>query len=567
MSASNIKMCCFHYDTGQIMIEFDSDDEDEEQQNIGTLIQMDFVSKIPSLQHICLQTIEGNLIRFSEAVSTTIDANFRMNLHYLRQVHTPFFLNNKLKEENSINKAYWNLLLNEYLEELNLNSIQVKDQDDLIMKLDEIGHAIEKIRFDLSKTEDSKKDVVFVKNVLLKLQNLKILHLHSFVDDTVLNMLPSCCAKLEELRIPNCAVTEKGLKSLCQKEKNGGETPSLNLRVIDLSGITQINDGVSYLLKYMPSLELIVYEDLDFVLSNIYKHDVLKASEDKYNLTSFTIPFSFLSKRLSPLQGAFCILSMCCPFIKVLSVPIEIEQDLESISKLSGLEDFSASDNSPNHDLDLNWFLKQKGGALKRIEIRQFSMSINHLVESCPNLESFTFEATNFNLSNPNTNLKRLNNLYELHVKCVLYNDMSKQAVINILNFSPKLESLSFCHSDLKFPKEFSTELTKYLENSNLCTLKFYTCGIYVTMLETILLTCSSLKTLVLFQCHDIDSNNMEVLYKVSPSLKNKVEISCKDHKREDNCFSFFRDVYSCVPLYDKDYSHYDENQYLVWGR
>ncbi|GFU84522.1 uncharacterized protein TNCV_1818531 [Trichonephila clavipes] len=343
-------------------------------------------------------------------------------------------------------------------------------------------------------------------------------------------MLPSCCAKLEELFIINSSISDKGLISLCQKENNGDETHSLNLRVIDLSGITQINDGVSYLLKYMPSLQRIVYEDLDFVLSNIYKHDVHKASEDKYNLTSFTVPYSYTSNRFSPLQNSLCLLSMCCPFIKVLSVPIKSKQDLKSISKLSGLEDFSATDISPTHDLNLNWFLKQIGGGLKRIEIRQFSISVENLVESCPNLESFTFEGTIF-LPDPNTNLKQLNNLYELHAKCILYDNNAKRAVWNILNLSPNLESLSFSYCDLKFPEEYRTEITKYCENSNLRILKFYDCAIYIAMLQTIILTCSSLKTLVLFEGHDIDSNIMKGLFQFPPSFKNKVEISYKDDR------------------------------------
>ncbi|GFT62619.1 uncharacterized protein TNCV_3095791 [Trichonephila clavipes] len=554
--------------TGRVIFELDSccvsDDENEEE---ISLIQMDFVSKVPKLLYICLETIQANLIRFNEAVSTTTDANFRMNLRYLCQVHTPFLLKRLTENKEVLKKKYWNIMLNYYLKELNLNSIELKDWGNLMMKLDEIGHGIENIYFDLSKMEDLENAVVFLKNVLLKLQNLKILHLISISDDTILDMLPSCCAKLEELFIINSSISEKGLISLCQKVNKGDEKP-LNLRVIDLSGTTQINDGVSYLLKYMPSLEVIVYQDLDLVLSNMHKHDVHQASEDKYNLTSFTVPYSCTSKCLSPVQDALCILSMFCPFIKVLSVPIESKQELQSISKLSGLEDFSATDISPTHDLDLNWFLKQKGGALKRIEIRQFSISVENLVESCPNLESFTFEATNFYLSNPNTNLKRLNNLYELHAKCILYRDISKQAVINILNFSPMLESLSFCHCDFKIPDEYSTELTKYCENSNLHVLKFYNCDIYVAMLQTILLTCPSFETLVLFKCLVIGSNNMEELFKVSPSLKNKVEISCKDHKMECNCFPYPRHVFSYIPVYEIGSKyHYDKNQYLVWGQ
>ncbi|GFS93370.1 hypothetical protein TNCV_4572161 [Trichonephila clavipes] len=72
--------------TGRVIFELDSccdSDDENEEEIIGSLIQMDFVSKVPKLQYICLQTIQANLLRFNEAVSTTTDANFRMNLRYL----------------------------------------------------------------------------------------------------------------------------------------------------------------------------------------------------------------------------------------------------------------------------------------------------------------------------------------------------------------------------------------------------------------------------------------------------------------------------------------------------
>ncbi|GFS68901.1 hypothetical protein TNCV_4569521 [Trichonephila clavipes] len=70
------------YTTGEIIIKFDSDDEDEDEVHeiLGSWIKMDIVSKIPNLQHICLQTIELNLTKFSEAVSTTTEDR---NLRYL----------------------------------------------------------------------------------------------------------------------------------------------------------------------------------------------------------------------------------------------------------------------------------------------------------------------------------------------------------------------------------------------------------------------------------------------------------------------------------------------------
>ncbi|GFS39484.1 uncharacterized protein TNIN_432621 [Trichonephila inaurata madagascariensis] len=376
-------------------------------------------------------------------------------------------------------------------------------------------------------------------------------------------MLPSCCAKLEELSMIMSCITEKGLISLCQKENNGDETRSLNLRVIDLSGITQINDGVSCLLKNMPSLEIIVYQDLHLVLSNMYKHDVHKASEDKYNLTSFTIPYGYTSNCFPRIQDVLCILSMCCPYIKVLSVPIETKQDLESISKLSELEDFSAVDISLTADLDLNWFLKQKGETLKRFKIRNFRISVDTLIQNCPNLESLTFQYTCFHLSDPNINLKQLNYLYELYIKSIHYNSNSKQAVIDILNCSPKLENLAFFDCDFKHNDEFATKFTKYCEDSNLHVLTFNTCALDMPLLQTILLTCSSLKTLVLDQCYDIDSNNIEALYKVSLSLKNKVEISWNDDRSESNSIYTYSDVFNSDSDFDiDDFDYYESDGY-----
>ncbi|GFV23119.1 uncharacterized protein TNCV_1709901 [Trichonephila clavipes] len=291
------------------------------------------------------------------------------------------------------------------------------------------SHGFEKIRFDLVDNDVNREEtVVFVKSVLLKLNNLKILHLQSFGDDTILEMLPSCCAKLEELSMIMSCITEKGLISLCQKENNGDETHSLNLKVIDLSGIT----------------------------------------------------------------------------LKLMMV-----------------------------------------------------ISVDTLIENCPNLESLTFQFTWFHLSHPNINLKQLNNLYELSIKSIDYNDNSKQAVINILNCSPKLENLAFFGSDFILD-ECRTKFIKCCENSNLRILKFDTCVVDMLFLETFLLTCSSLKTLVLDDCEDGDRNEFEALCealrKVSMSLKNKVEIICKWEGRGHS------PVYSSVSDMNMDLSYFYES-------
>ncbi|GFX70796.1 hypothetical protein TNCV_1337581 [Trichonephila clavipes] len=131
-----------------------SDHEDEVHQNINTFNQTAFVHEVPSLQNMCLQTISVHLSRYNEAITKTHDRNFQMNLRYLRQVHAAFFLKKKLTKDNGIlKKMYWNIILNEYLKELNLNSIESKDWDDLVRKLDEIGHETNSI---YQRKQDSK---------------------------------------------------------------------------------------------------------------------------------------------------------------------------------------------------------------------------------------------------------------------------------------------------------------------------------------------------------------------------------------------------------------------------
>ncbi|GFU84523.1 hypothetical protein TNCV_1818541 [Trichonephila clavipes] len=141
-----------------------SDHEDEVHQNIDNFTQTAFVYEVPALQNMCLQTISVHLCRYNEAITKTHDRNFQLNLNYLRQVHALFFLKKKLTKDNGIvKKKYWNIILNEYLKELNLNFIESKDWDDLVRKLDEIGHGIEKIYFDLSKTENLENAVFLSK--------------------------------------------------------------------------------------------------------------------------------------------------------------------------------------------------------------------------------------------------------------------------------------------------------------------------------------------------------------------------------------------------------------------
>ncbi|GFT82624.1 uncharacterized protein NPIL_273561 [Nephila pilipes] len=532
--------------------------EDEETMEIKEI-----VPEVVSLQYFCLQTISDNLERFNAALTTTEDINFQRHLHYIRRVHTSFFLNNKLREDKGVlKKKYWNILLNEHMKELHLSKIEFKDWDDFIKKLDEVGHGIEKIHFDLGIAVEFEKAVVFVKKVLLKLQNIKMLHLYAYCDDTILESLPSSCAELEELSVIHSSITEKGLMSLCQKKNNGDEIHSLNLRVIDLSGITDINDGVSYLLKNMPSLELVVYSDLFFVLYGMYKHDVHKASEDKYNLTSFSIPFNLTRNYYPFLHDVLFILSKCCPHIKTLSVPIHIKSHLESISNLPELEDFSAFDISPTSDLDLNWFLEQKGRTLKQLKIQNFEVCAAILVESCPNLEGLTLQHPCFQLLDPNISFKQLRNLHKMCIKTISFNDnLMLQSIIKILNCSPKLEKLKFYNTEFSRDDEFTTKFTKFCENSSLHHLEFISCDHEISLLQTILLTCSSLKTLVLENCFEIDYNDVEDLYKMSKSLKKKVEIKWKDDRSDFTSIDSYDDMFEYNSEYDFLYE-FDDDQY-----
>ncbi|GFQ86866.1 uncharacterized protein TNCT_690211 [Trichonephila clavata] len=583
-------------DSEEMIEEFDLSDEfaheNEVPQNTDTFSKLEIVPEVLSLQNICLQTISDNLERFNEAVTTTTDTKFRMHLYYLRRVHTPFFLNNKLKEDNGIlKKKYWDFLLTEYLKEFNLSTIELKDWDDLMMKLDEIGHTyssealitfakidgcfgdyakssskinyrisykttpinamlltrnlpikgFEKVNFDINVNLEFEPMIRFVNKMLFKFPNVNILYLYKYCKDTTLEILATCCPKLEELDITNSCITDKGIIRMCQEKDNVIGTHYLKLKLISLSSSRgKVNDGVIYLLKSMPSLEVIRYPYLGYIMLDMYNNNLHKAFEDQYNLTYLEIPRDVL-RSSDDVGKILTIFKECCPHIKEISTAVKSVNDLQVISKFTELTDLSIQ--GPYADVNFNWFLECKGKFLKKLKINSLLASPAVIIQNCLNLEFLSFNSASFvhirsrDISNILYNLKEI--VFSEYNLC---HYATGNTIIAILSSSPVLKKITFNKCIINRTRDFIDEFSRFTKNSVIDYFKFKSCDVTINFLQAIFKTTITLKTLVLELCGKVEEDQVHTLNQITRPRNYEVEIFWIDSSTQHsdtNMYSF----------------------------
>ncbi|CAL1276237.1 unnamed protein product [Larinioides sclopetarius] len=521
---------------------------DLERRNNGT--------KMLSLQDICLLSISKNLPRFNLAFSTTEDSEFRRNLQFLQRFHSSYLIKAATRSCRKLNESYFDFLLNEYIKEFDMDVLYQCNWDNVIKRISEIGHGFQKVRFNFPEISAFEKNVDFVNKVVCHLSNVKILDLTPYCNDSTLEIIASSCLQLKELHIDDCSVTDKGLKALCQE--NDDNVGRLNLKLLSLANFVGVNEGIAYLLENMPSLEVIVHPDLPYILYNMHKDNMSNTLDRKYNLTSLYLGANAPWEDTPSITDILTLFSDVCPHIKEISLPLAYKEHLDLCFRFPELESFNANNNvTVNLKLDLNEFLKSKGGILRRLHVDKFSFSVANLVQNCPKLEELDLHNITFQYVDPGTTLQPLNNLQELSLGYFSLSDaLVRRSVIDILNSSQKIEKLTLLCCKFENNEEFVTRLSKFCENETLKYLKFTTCDVEDAFLQSVLLTCSNLKTLVVEDCENITATHIENLYEISNSLKSQTKIIWSDDRSEFNSIDSGDD-----DIFD-DYSEYESDDF-----
>ncbi|GIY18088.1 uncharacterized protein CEXT_62281 [Caerostris extrusa] len=533
----------------------------------GTRIIEKIPSDVMSLKNICLKSISKNVSRFNAAFSITEDVNFRRNLHYLRKVHYQYLIEEILKEKGELEESYLDFLIHEHVKGIQMAIFPETAWKSVIKRISEVGHKVN-FMFKEKLLYGSDKYIDFVNKVVCHLTNVEYLNLNSWCDDRTLEIIGSSCLLLNELHFNECPMTEEGLKFLCQKNKDN--EIGLKLKILNIPDTGGVQEGITYLLQNMPSLEVIEHNDLPNIIYDLHKEEMNDNTlRKKYNLTTLHLGASAPWEEIPSLSEMLALLIDVCPLVKEISLSLNNKEHLDLCLGFPELEIFCVINSEPSLYLDINGFLEAKGRFLKKLEIERFHLSAAVLTENCKMVEDLNLTDINFQPLEPGVTLNPLKKLSQLQlVSFRFHNNAICQSLINILNASPNVEKLVL--SDCRFGnnEEIITNLSKFCEKGKLQHLKFINCDVQEPFLQSVLLTCTTLNTLSVEYCDNIFSFHIDNLYQISQTLKNDVCIDWIDNRSEVNSIDsngdgIFDDYYD----YDSDdYEYYDsDNLYYAY--
>ncbi|GFV23122.1 hypothetical protein TNCV_1709932 [Trichonephila clavipes] len=380
----------------------------------------------------------------------------------------------------------------------------------------------------------------FVNKMLFKFPNVNILYLYKYCKDTTLEILATCCPKLEELDITNSCITDKGIIRMCQEKDNGVGTHYLKLKQISLSSSRgKINDGVIYLLKSMPSLEVMRYPYLGSIMFDMYKNNLHKVFEDKYNLTYLEIPRDVF-RSSDDVVKVLTIFKECCPHIKEISTPVKSLKELQVISKFMELIDLHIQ--GPYADVNFNWFLECKGKFLKKLKIDNLLASPAVIIQNCLNLEFLSFNNASFvhirsrDISNILYNLKEI--VFSEYNLC---HYATGNTITAILNSSPVLKKITFNKCIINRSRDFIDEFSRFTANSVIDYFKFKSCDVTLNFLQAIFKTTVTLKTLVLESCEKVEEDEVHTLNQITRPRNYEVEIFWIDFSTQHSDTDMYR--------------------------
>lgn len=347
--------------------------------------------------------------------------------------------------------------------------------------------------------------------VVRYIPNAKDIIYEDFCCDGFLGSVARFCPNLEVLNVMGSGnVSDEGIRYLCQpverrekKRKNShpaddqDDMPCPRLKEITLYR-TAVEDGVMEdLMKKLPSLERVDYDNLPIVFYNLHQEELELGSLDsarKYNLVhldlSFCTDFSY-SRYFDK------ILEVCvavCPKVKSLFCPVFKSEHLDLCCKPPLVEELYLC-SFEDSGVDVSDFLKQKGGQLTSLSLRKCVVSLSTLGQYCRHLKELKFDRVTIH-DKENDPVHHL--FYNLERLIVRKPDLSKtencRALCRILTSAPALEKLLFVMHNTMTP-EMKAGILQCCERFALKHLYFW-CPVDAEFLRDVLLTCTTLKSL-----------------------------------------------------------------------
>ena len=441
------------------------------------------------LEKLCFSLIVQNFQRFHFAFSTSNNETVIRNFEFLRKKYT-FELGSELMEKGKMEEEYLEFLLNEHLKILDYEWL-------------------EHICYQHT-----------MKDILQRLPNLTKISCFGYCNDAVLENIAKFCPKISEINASFSSVTDNGVKYLCKNE-NGACS---ELKTLFIFGSKVTEEGVENLIQNVPSLEKIYYKYVPQVLYSLHKEDLPKLANVRcYNLVELNLlKLSYLPYYPDILKISLTV----CPKLKSIGCCISDKDQLKLFNN-TNLEDLHLKCLTPNPEINLSNFLRSNGHNLVYLKASNCVISPFDLATSCPKLECLCIDYVSFTNNN--------NSEFEFRclVKCDLqnihdrwysaYHDCTMDKAIRCLLLkSPNLQKLAIICCSLFSDTE--RQILKYCENHFLEEITFESLYIEMDYLKEILLSCPTLTTLNVEDCHCNYQDEKELI-EFAQTLPNKPHI------------------------------------------
>lgn len=492
-----------------------------------------------SLKKKCLKNIIKHFDRFHLAYSTTQNNRLKLMFEFLKRKYS-FEIAQQLYDDGcSIRIEYIDFVINRFLTSLDTNWLDNCPWDVVVKKFAEIGSNLDKVYFN---DDDNAWE-----KVLCHLPNLQFVYFEEF-NDTCLDSIVKFCSKIQTIASTSSKISIDSLKQLCYHENGVYPCPELKEIIIGSSENVK-NEDIAFLIKNLPHLEKLDYDNLHEVLYSIHKDHLNTLDSIKpYNLTDLQLLHNIIDPTSLNFDDILKICVSVCPHLKSLSCPVFKKEHLDLCSQLSELKYLTLS-NFQDSTIELNDFLKLKGKMLTSLKIQNFSLSISCLVQNCPHLKSLNMNKISLQYNERSETIPVLNNLKDLTFSEMIEAD---KAVTSLMSSSPNLELLSIKGYNL-FSADIQTAVLKCCERANLKHVNFKGSGVESKFVQNVLLSCSSLLSLNLEYCElGNDTEEMEKLENIAMSLPNKPEIL---YCEQNSLFSDYDYMYE----YD-DFLHTDDD-------
>lgn len=357
-----------------------------------------------------------------------------------------------------------------------------------------------------------------LQNLMCHLNNLQVMSYQFYCNNEILESLAKFCRNVTEIDIRSSkAVTSEGIRSLCAKDGEPGGS-GLKLRRLTILHCMGIHAGVIYLIKHMPSIELLDYRYLPEALYSIHKHDLSHLDTLKpCNIRKLDlVPVSARAHYTDIMRMSVAI----CPRMKYLACWILKQEHLKLLSGFCELLTLRLENYSPS-EVEIDELL-QLNRRIYRLHVAKVLLSVSTLANCCPSLRQLTLSGvsmkTGNSLSPP---------LFPCLETCIfdsmVCNTEFQRSVNLLLRYSPKLNYIAFKKCDLS-SGDLKAEILKCCEHRPIGKINFAGSSLDKSFAQDILLNCPSLKSFTLENC-GLDSNEELELEESALLLPNNPEI------------------------------------------